>query len=1116
MFKYFSFHIKQSFFNMKKQWAILVCLSFCLSMVAGLSYFSEVTQEDQFNNSLNSIADIEIVHYQLINTGLLGNTFIQPRLGYSENFAISENLIIKSISESKLDLIDYYRYGILTMEKAFFCISDFETIDFSDSEDVLSAKKAIDASEIKLMVSDDDFYTSSRFNDSFKVIQGRTPTKPEEILIDFNFAKKYSLNINEIANITLLIGRFMETYMYRLKDFQLENVTISGFYLPTQLVYELDSETFEYSYTYQDHLSNLTYIENEDKFDGPAIFSWYNFSGPDYNHPFQKLYIKIANDQNFWAYLMQGSYTRSGYILEYNRESIKFNSLDSKIKEISYQSKELSFLMPWDVSLVDKISYQLNQLYDQFQKTRFLIQLLNLPLIVFSILISRSFIKKQDKKELILALCRRGVPLKIIKKQQLYQIIIYSIITSIIGIIFGIFTFYLYQNWLGSLFYKSTSAIFNPKFSGFTLIFTFSIGLILFSLANFTTNRKERKKSIFDLANPSNFNENYDDGYDERILSNKFQQEGKNIEESIHKEGPSRNGASKSPVKKRNKISQKKSKKVKNVYVEDIDFPKSKISKLTIILMSLGVVPLLINLLIYLGNIFTISDMFEDLTQIFTYGASIVYLLSIFGYVLFMIGLIRIILIEKPKILARISKIISYPFVGKYNKILSLRIINKQKWIKIMNILVIFFGILVISNILNNSQYQYEILGENMNIGADIRIEMEEILLNNQSELQNFENSLKILTDEEDEEIINEIVSCSIDNNAELAYTFSNINYSLNIPFISLDLNSYLNIVQIDDKPLPYTNFEKDVRKLIEYNSVLENSFTAVFVTSEFLVHTSLFVGDKITIEHYIWDSQAGTNRIELIEALIFSVFDIFPGIYSSSDENVILTDINSLNQSNSLLHGQSLIQLIDLGISSEYKFDVIEDLIDPIFETACPSPIYEFYAHGWNDVNNADASIELGESGFYKLIFMDLIPIGIFLIIEISLMQFIIFKEKSNQDLTLIKRGLKKNKILKIFMVESLIISSISLILGLIFGSGYALVITKVMQLITVKNAGGIPYDISFPIYYQGMSILYIFLGMLLIPSIIFTIIYKINLHNDKKEFQINSETEKIRKGVI
>ncbi|MHA2017320.1 MAG: FtsX-like permease family protein [Promethearchaeota archaeon] len=1074
---------------MKKDWALIFCVSFCLSMVAGLSYFNESVQEYKFKSSLNTIADIEIVHYQIISD----NLGITPRLGYSSNFAISDSYIRDQISESLLNITNVYQYGILTCEAGIFTIPNFESVDPSNSKEILGYEKNLNASEIKFMVSNDEFYKSDRFNDNFKLIQGHYPKNPQEILIDYNFAKKYGLSINENTNITLLIGKILRIDIILLKDFQLENITISGFYLPTQLKYILDSETFSYSYTYQDYLSNLTYYENENEIDGPAIFSWYNFKGPDYMHPFQKLYAKIKLDPDFGHFLTQSAYTRSGYILTYDRGSIDYNHLNRKIKEISFYSKDLASKMPWDVAYIDKLSLQLNNLSKEFQKMRYLIQLLNIPLFIFAILLNNIFNEKNNLGKIILTLRRKGVPLKVIKKQQLYQIFIYTAITSLLGLIFGLLTFYIYQECLGDLFYKSKNVFYNPKPSNFLLI-SF-IGFILFYILNYKNLKKMQNLSFIDIAYFSNYHEPTVN-YDERIL--KLQSQSKlNI---TTPENKIKNESNENFISQGKKIRKgKNSKKRKNVYSEDLSISTSKISKLTYILIILGISPLILNLIIYLGNYFVLSDLMKDFSNKLTENVNTFFLLSILGYILLIIGVTRIILIEKIKFFARFAKLISRPIVSKFNKILALRIIKKNKWSKITVIFVMFFGVMFISNILYNSQYRYEILAKNIETGADTRIEMDNHYFKNQSDIINFENSLKNITNNENEKIINNVVSCSIENNALIHYNSSKSLRYVTVPHYSVDLKSYLRIIQEGNKPLPYSSFEKYIQELLNFNINTENNLTGIFVSSSLLEYIQLNIGDSIILEYHLLDSNTKTEKVEKLNAKIIDVLDFVPGIYNSQNQDLVLTDINSFNISNSELHGDSLIELIDINEKIDYKPEKIKDLINPTFQEVCPSPNYQFYDSKWDKIEDVKLSIDLGESGFWRLFFKNLLPISIFIIIEISIYEFLLFKKDSNQNNHLLYRGLKRNKILRIFITESLIILFVSLFLGLILGGGYAWVIVKVIQLLIIKNQGGLPFIVNFPIYIEWSSIIYFIIGIMLIPIILFIFFYIIDQQKKK-----------------
>ncbi len=1082
------FYLKQSFLSLKKEWVIIICVSISLSMVAGLSYYNEAAQQYQFDTSLTSLSDIEIAHYQIISD----RRGITPRLDYTSNFLESDDAIQEALNKSTLDLIGVYKYGLLTCERGFFVRTDFNSVDSATSINVIDYKKELNASEIKFMVSEDSFYNSTRFKEKFKIIDGKTPSKPEHILIDYNFARKYSLLVNETVNITLLIGNTLNIKKFVIKDFQLKNVTISGIYLPTKLDFFLDLERFSYSYSYQDYLEKLPYKENPERLDGPAIFSWYNFTGPDGFHPFQKLYYEIRLDPDFYRYLLQASYTRSGYLLTYNRIKIDYKHLSQYKTMISNKAKELTRDMPWDVSLVNKIGYQLTEMQLKFQKTRYLIQILNIPVIIFSIFISKTFTKKfeDQRNNLLITMRRRGIPLKIIQKQQIFKLSLYSLLSFIYGAILGFLTFFAYQKLVGDMFYIEDDVFLMPIFTSFSFVFTFAVSIILMSSINSKSIKKIRKltfKEITEMSHISEVEPNFDELLFVTKRINKSKEEKNLLQEKLQlnlKETESKS-------KKKTKNNNKRNKKNLKTFDEDRGKKRIKITKITYFLISLGILPLILNFLIYLGNLYTLTDVLEDLFISLMDSIDIINLLTLIGLGCLILGLTRILFIERPGFLVRIANIFSRLFSKKYHEIIALRIPTRKKWIGIMNMLIMFSSFILLSNIVYNSEYRHDILEENVYIGADIRVDLKRTTLKNQSDIENFEKSLLNLTNSDGSKIFSDIISCSIDDEAILEYNLSGSIKYLKIPIYSFNWSHYVKILQDGDKPLPNPSFELNIRGALKYNSDETKSSKTIFVSQYFLDYTLLEIGSTVIINHEYYDSQESTYKTDSIQVEIFKIMDFMPGISSNSFENIIFIDNNCFNVSKSLSHGESMINLISLEQYQEIDYETIANFVKTSYLSISSTIAYNFFDQSWNDIEVAELSLEFGESGYYKLLYLDFLILGIFIILQISLMENHLYKETSEENKTLIMMGIKKSKLSEIFLVEFLFVSLFSLLIGGLLGLGYA---TSLIRTNNAINYGNnlliLPPNLKFPLYFDYIPLLAIFGGIIFIPFLIFIVV--------------------------
>ncbi|UYP45140.1 hypothetical protein NEF87_001425 [Candidatus Lokiarchaeum ossiferum] len=655
--KYWKYYWNESLINLKKHWIIILCIGFSISMISGMAYFNIANQQIQFQNAINSVSDFDVMHEQFWTSDLGW----EVKLDFYENFNHSDSKMEEIINSTSLDLEMTVKYGMLHVEEGFIVNKDWESFEINKYSDQMKYLTDINASKINLGMFDNNFYSSSRFSQFFKIIEGKAPENPNEILIDYSVAQKYSYKLNETINITTVIGstRAGIPIIINLHEFLLENLTISGIYLPTKNDFQLDLNEFQYSYTVDDYTANQTYQISKNYIESPLFFLFNNFEVEQREHILLNMYQEVAESDGY--NFMRAFRTFSGYMFFFNRAELRFDQIRTMKTQISQKSFELYQSLPFGLDYYDKLSNILDNVYREYQQTGFFLQFLNFPVILFAILISRNLVLEDEEKfrKKILNLKGKGMPIQKIVRQIQFNTLITGSITSLLGILFGGLTFYGYSAFLGRIYGEVQELAEIPAIRSNTIIFCFFLGIGITYLTNVELIHKIKKLKFSDLA--------------ESIGNGSMN----NINES-------------SPL---NKIT---------------DDYRASVSKWAWIQIISSLIPVVAYLLLFISKKSVIPDSLVDIVRVFLAGENYILLLSYVGMGLIISAIIRIISRDVPKIFTNYSKNVSKVFVRDLNPMVSYELTENYKWSHILTYLAIYVASMTILNISFYSILNYE------------------------------------------------------------------------------------------------------------------------------------------------------------------------------------------------------------------------------------------------------------------------------------------------------------------------------------------------------------------------------------------------------------------------
>ncbi len=1116
-FKFFNFYIKNTPKRMKNEWMILLCFSLSLSLISGLNYFFEAAQKYQFQESFWLFSDIDLVHYDLFNNE--GAPI--PHINYNYYFNHSDEEVEQILKTTNLDLQGYAPYAIFGINSAYVTIENYTSVIPSNCTSEFDFYHKINASSVNFGIFNDVFYNSPRFNTYFKIIEGRAPKNENEILVDYNFALKYNYHINQSSNVSIIIGNAFDSNP-PVVDFlqeKIENITIVGTYLCTNDWFRIVDQRYTYSYTYEDYLNNKTYIFPE-QLEHNLVF-WYGNFKDLRNHPIQQWYFRVAQHKLYKAYLESGI-IKSGYLLFYNRENIQFENLYFYRTSLTQKSRNLSIFLPFEVGLIDKLSYQLKITQENIRRSFLTIQILSIPVIVFSLLVSRNINDARGKKanEELILLKLRGLSVSQIQSQIFIGGVVNGVICTVLGSIIGYGTFYLYHRLLGDLFLNTSTIFLIPEITWNNFLYTLLLGILINAIALIPKIIMVGKIEYLDVSSSIQQVEELSLHYDEQvlfeggdkkktvdeILIEKYIQDYKKIEKT-----KSDNSIKLGEKRKRNFRIWKRKKKPEFVYENLFEMEKYSIKPITWLFIIVGIIPIILYSYLFIAFRFNVSDIVIDNRDKIVENIYYFHFFSLFFIGFFVTGLIRLFLIERPSRFARFAKRIAHIFAKRLDHIVSLEIIRKKKWARVTIYLAIFCTMLTITNFAFNSQYRYEIFDKKFLWGSDLNIEMINSNFHNQDEFQAFEDKLTTNFSSTYKFEIQTYSHIFVSNRSWMNISNLNISQIREIPIetFAIDPVDYLSVISSDNRPYIYPSYPQQIQKLLHNSdNISPLSEINVITTSQFLSFTGRKIGDLFNYSLLVYDSQTDQYVNQTFSLKIVDSLDYAPGMYQTDVYGLIaiIIDISSLQIPQTMWFASDVIELLDITPNSEIDLDEINIKFQPFITQYCEKAKYHAFDPNWNDIDVARYSLIIGSSGFYGLINLDFVLIGILLSIELSLTIIIMNRENEYFTNLLLFRGVGRNRVIFINILELFIVFLISGIIGCIIGYFYSWFICYVnLQILINNQPSNIPKEALFQIYGHWETIFVSY-------GVIFLIVLFINyfsqwLHYKRHEEYLNKE---------
>lgn len=1111
----FKYYLSQGFYNLRH--SIMICIAFALalSIISGLGFYSEAYEQYAIQKDYSQLIDFDFS---------LSDDTLQIQKAFSD---FDENLsTFLSSNDFSIDSLQYYAFykfdSDLPLSYWYINQSRIPTeLKGFYSSDVLQP--------VRYYTMGSEFYSTSRFSDFFKMIEGRTPANYNEIVLDFTFAELLNASVGDQLSIPIRSDQYTQYHNFYLdpNDDDLHsqnapyyentnffyydtNFTLVGTYASSHKTYSIAQMHYKANYEY-DFLSGEVSLPDYTQETVTPVMGYYDFSNQSVFTDFQQTVVDI----NFWYDTYEKTYLHRceiGLYAIYNRELIKFGQFSSSASQIQTVADQIRIQFSGNSHLINYLSYNLENLYARTETIRKTSLMLTVPLVITAIILG-FFTRKTEIKARMdeyLLLRSKGSPVKMLVYQFAAESLFIGLFSVILGVFLGLGNFLLFQRFYNILFDINPSTrlsfvltigpVINTTIFGFASAILGSLSALFYilnlpiskllkikesgdsppeidekslygkpeSLENGKEKEKftpsEEKTKIDEFPQDSTLNDLYltdQVSLRKRMVQNNYNLDGKKLGtmQLIQQ------------VKDSEELKEKQSKEKDQSSVLGI---QSKKRGVYIILVSL------IPIVIYIFGIMGVY--IEHIPTLFVNIGYFVQenelLLSVFIFAsppICVIGIIRIFLSENPRAFAKWVKGLSNLFVKDHGYLIGIEMVKKRQIKVLVLILAIFTSLFGFANLFTNSYVKNEINSSNILIGADLQVELHVTNPNikNYEDIQVLEATLKSYQIGDDIPLCNQINSILIEETSTLNPNYRNIFY--------VNMSEYFSIISEDNKPIPIQDFDTRFQAVIDYNSNNQNSLPGIIVNSQYALTNNLDIGDETEIMHRYFNQDDLTYYNESIQAVVVEILDFMPGLYVKGDitqeysENLIL-DQKFLNLSANISHSRIIHQFIDLNFNENLKISQIPWIFTNITNQKIKFQSFNYYDQSFKDKNLAFSA---NVFGFYIMVYIDFIVMGILISFGASIMMVSFQKENKFFNGLLLSRGFGKRRLLLLITAEIFVIFFTASLIGLGTGLLFSFSYLKLMNFIKISSQG-----LEF-ILYMNLSDFILIFGLLFLSTI-------------------------------
>nr|WP_147664695.1 ABC transporter permease [Candidatus Prometheoarchaeum syntrophicum]QEE17810.1 FtsX-like permease family protein [Candidatus Prometheoarchaeum syntrophicum] len=1080
------FYLNQTRRGIKRSYIVIFSIGLALSMVWAVNFTIEGGLSERFPTEFSNAEDFII---QTRQVGNVSNAEIVQEIS-----TLNETLRDTPEEECKNGL-EYNSYSFLDLK-----IDGGSFGARPDATRIIERYNFLKAN-VHFLIYEPSYFSSYRFQALFNILEGVYPSSPDEVLVPYLFKEFFFYQLGDTLDMDFFLGDILlrSADMYPINNsitfglegdyqiFRLNGSTIAGFYAPK--IEDITLLGYEYNFyaTDQTFLQSTGYDWRITEFYQTPLFFSSDFSDDDLDvHPVIDLYSQLNQNETFYELLVDNVWSPS---LSFTNDLIHFGNcieidraflIHDKTIQLKNQILDLDNILTNNLALdyivFNRMSSELSEIMDQQSRTRFLSLLINIPVMIFSLFISIMNIRASESSRIsdLFQLSIKGMTKKQIKEQLGFEIVFVGIFSSIIGFILGAGFFFFIRSSLSPIFFptltpKQIPLIISPIWVGITIL----IGVIISFFSYKPTLKIIKYTEVGDMAEAIETKDL------QAIYNEKTTYE--NLTPQIQR---------KKPLEKHNN----KNKKKKDQYEDSIVNTEKKIPKWSYLLVPTILIPIFLFVSANYAIDHPVGQFWIDLVGNMYYDFRTYLVIVLGGTILLSVyGLYRFFIVESPRRMAKLTKFLSKPLTRRLDYIFGLEMVRRREFRYIILLVSIFTSLSVMINPITVSLQSYPILVENLNVGGDIKVEVEF----DQGGIQdyNFFPQFKIDLQTNISQKLNTQIGDNtyvMSQNPEFYYQGEEeeivhpTSYYLNFP-------EYLTTISSKNKILPDDEISQSLEVTIEYNEHAEKDQVGLILSHYFSYYDDVSQYENFYLNFSYFNHITEKIESKWLECEVIARVNYMPGLYNhysryNSGSNLFL-DISQVLPPNCTVYSLKHTYLLNLEHQTEIPLDFAQDLKMKIQNYAKFSSVY-LYNYEWLEYSRGFVILKtkMGYSLYSLLVIGLILGIG----------QGLIFTQtsKANNQFhgNLMVRGVAKKQIFKfgctqlgLFIGFAIVFSITSAVIPLIS----ALRFSQITFMFEHYAYMGSPFTIQYPIFVNwGIlfgNIIMIALSGLIIYSIFF-----------------------------
>ncbi len=859
------FYMKLTWVWIKKSYLILISISLTLSMIFATNAVIEGGLDASFSTNLETTSEFLI-------------TSPESKINSTEKIAdeiatLQDRLSdVKEQSDTNQQLLEQYdTFPYLFFKGSWDSVGlRLHSIRYDDK---FNARDYLE-STINFHVNHPDYYQTDRFDSQFKIMEGRAPQQANEVLVPYIYKFAYNYELNDEFDMTYFLGEwsYCEYQEYQqnstiqlqfpepdaiVAKHQLNSTKIVGFYASTVQVNQLMGHRTQLVYLYQDFLKGEmtqdTYVVET-----PLFFSSDFDNLTIEEHPVVQFYNSIRENYTLFTAANQIYFdlsTRINNMLHYGLmfamkfENLHYNEIIQLKQTFALTENVLQSAFTQEIfSRVYDDAYE----YLQFRinSLRLASFAINIPLILFTFFIVFFSMRTGRKTRLdhFLQMNIKGVTKKQLKSQIRLEIFLISLICTVVGMLIALIFLSPVKETLAPLFFPSLLPNqIDPLITSFWGIFIFLTTLIILSISYRDLLKLLQQAEIPDLYDMKN----------EAYLPATYD------ETSVYDQIPK--------GKQANSVA---------LYEDSVEGSEKKIPKMSFFLFGAILIPILFYGLILYSYDHDTLDFIEQMRYNLSYSYNVYLIFVLIIPVTAVIyGFYRFLVVESPRRFARFTRFITKPLNKQISYLTGLEMIRRKEFRYLILLLTFFTTAAGIINPLATTQVATPILEENLNLGVDCGFNLY------------FNDSIYKEAD----------TYATFEKNLSLALAANNMGMSENTTFWSqvaeiyaegeedsqisrelffFDYQSYLDMIETQDRFINLQSVEKALQKTIKYNEERENAKIGIIAGNSYQYYDNIEDFPPFHVNISYFDRTTQTIIFSDLECELVARVEYLPPVY--------------------------------------------------------------------------------------------------------------------------------------------------------------------------------------------------------------------------------------------